>query len=153
MGIASGAAMGAGFGGPIGAAIGGGAGGLLSGLSMLLQNSEEAKQKKKLREDLMAQQRDQMYSQAFDLVGGNNSPTMRAAMWDPTSSADVDKQVNAQFREQEPDWAAFLQSIAGSAASVRNSSRADALEELRAKQAAHNGLMTGGNNGLGYLPF
>jgi len=147
-GIAGGAATGAAFGGPVGAAIGGGVGGLLSGLSQLLQQSDEAKQRERLRQQLQEQANSQMYSEAFDLMGGNKYPGLRAAMWDPTSPQDVERMVADRTQEQEPDWGAFLQSIAGAAGAVRSGARADAFEQ-ELERRRQNFQVGGGNGSLG----
>jgi hypothetical protein len=152
-GIAGGAATGAAF-GPIGAAIGGAAGGLLGGISSLLQASEVAKQKKRMREQL-EQEREKLKNDSYrdqlvDAMGQGNDPMVRAMRWDPNggvSDEDINARVNGQFPEEQPNYAALLQQVAGAAGAVRNGMRADELDKLAEQQAARAGNMKG------YAPF
>jgi hypothetical protein len=147
-GVAGGAATGAAF-GPVGAAIGGGVGGLLGGLSQLLQNSEEAKQKKRMREALEQQQYAQQYDRMADFYGVANDPVIRFMGGPgPMSDADIEQQIADQFPDRQPDWGAFLQSVAGAAGAVRNGARADALEQ-RLRDRYNNLYVGGGDGSLG----
>ena len=156
-GAASGASMGS-VAGPYGAAAGGVIGGATGFIGDLVRQSEEAKQRKRLRDLYMKQQREALEKaseQRYAAITGINRDPMfqvlSAERWDPEKARkDADQYINANVPKPTPDYWQVVQSLGQLGSTVGKYARANDLANLRNQSNQLNNISATGNPWVNY---